>query len=141
MNLYEIVDEPLYFPVCEETRSLHICDELTLPEDLRTYLSDQPTKQRKVGAWLWNAPENIRRGIDEPGYAMAIKQRGMGHVEVLYWNHETGFWVPLPMGGSNYIDSLQNHRRFMAKDVTGYEASVKSQMKLCKSDLLFSRRK
>lgn len=141
MSLYDILDDPLHFPRCEDVRTLHINNETNLPENLREYLLHEPTKQRKVGRWLWNAPDDIRRGIDEPGYAMAIKPQGMGHKDVLYWNHEADEWLALPMGGSSPYESAESHKRFMSQKVSGYSSSIEEQMELCKKDLLFSKRK
>ena len=141
MSVYEILEESVHFPSCKATQSVHVLSEANLPSDLREYLSVEPTKQRQVGSWTWDAPENIRRSPDEPGYSMAIKDQGMGHFDLLYWNHETDHWVTVPMGGSNHLDCDENFKRWMSNKVTGVESTLEEQMDLCLKDQMFSRRK
>ena len=103
-----------FFPTSDNTTS-SIMDEPMLTDEMREYLQCNPTKDRLTTNWMWNAPEKIRRTYKEPGYALAYTDLGMGHWNILYWNHISNRWHIRLMGGANghsatdrYTDMITN---------------------------------
>lgn len=110
---YQFVDLN-FFPSADNTTN-DIMNEPMLTDKMREYLQCEPTKGRLTINWMWNAPEKIRRTHNEPGYAMAYTDLGMGHWNMLYWNHITNRWHIRLMGGANghsatvkYTDLITN---------------------------------
>lgn len=107
-----------FFPSTKNA-TLPILDESTLPTDMREYCRCQPSKGRITTNWVWNAPEKLKRLPEEPGYAMAYSDLGMGHWNILYWNHTTDKWHLRLMGGSNGHSATKKYEELLSN---GFEA-------------------
>ena len=103
-----------FFPSVEGA-NLSIMDEEHLSDDVLEFLLCKPTKMRQTGDWFWNAPENVKRHSDEPGYGMAYKDLGMGHWQVLYWNHAKSTWHICDMGGANGHDAASKYTKLVER--------------------------
>ena len=102
-----------FFPTMEH-QNVSVEQESNLPQHVKTYLSQLPEKGRLLDGWVWNAPQMIKRGSDEPGYAFAYKDLGMGHWEILYWNHKTDEWHKQLMGGENSLTATKRYKDWLA---------------------------
>lgn len=118
---YEFTDHD-FFPSIDGA-NISILDEKHLPDDILQFLICEPTKMRQTGEWIWNAPENVKRHENEPGYGMAYKDMGMGHWHVLYWNHTNNKWHAREMGGANGHDAVA---KYMSLVERGFQDDGKS---------------
>ena len=118
-----------FFPSVDNT-TIHILDESNLTGELRKYLQCEPSKGRLCGDWVWNAPKDIRRTDKEPGYALAYTNLGMGHWNMLYWNHATGLWHVRVMGGANGHDATEKYMDLLENgfEDDGMESSLEAWM-------------
>ena len=105
-------------------------NEVKITDEMREYLQCQPTKGRVTSNWLWNAPQDIQRTHKEPGYAFAYTDLGMGHWDILYWNHGTNRWHTRRMGGSNGHDATDKYTDLITNgfEDTGVESTIEEWM-------------
>ena len=121
-NCMQYIDE-FFFPTMDH-QDINVQEEEKVTQHMKTYLSQSPEKGRWVDGWVWNAPKMIKRGSDEPGYAFAYKDKGMGHWEILYWNHNTGEWHKQLMGGENTWSATKRYKEWVAKGFTAAPANI-----------------
>jgi len=107
-----------------------ILEEVQITNEMREYLQCQPTKGRVTSDWIWNAPQDIMRTHDEPGYAFAYTDLGMGHWNILYWDHNTTRWHTRLMGGANGHDATDKYTNLITNGFadTGVESTVEEWM-------------
>lgn len=130
----DVLDVYEGFPALDHGETMHILDE-NLSEDMRAYLSRHPDKQRRAGKWLWQSPNNIRRGLKEPGYFMAYKDWGMGHFDALVWYPKGDKWSVVRFGG-NSVESSQQYESWLTSSVSGTRHNISTYMDMCVKDTL-----
>ena len=129
MSYQEVYQEIHFFP-SSNNATISILDEVHITNDMREYLQCQPTKGRVISNWIWNAPQGIMRTPDEPGYAFAYTDLGMGHWDILYWNYDTNRWHTRRMGGSNGHDATYKYTDLITNGFadTGVESTIEEWM-------------
>lgn len=107
-----------------------ILDELKITDEMREYLQCQPAKGRITSTWIWNTPQDIMRTHEEPGYAFAYMDLGMGHWDILYWNHTTNRWHTRLMGGSNGHNATDRYTDLITNgfEDTGIQSTIEEWM-------------
>lgn len=98
-----------FFPTSSNT-TVHVLEESKMPDDMRKYLLCKPSQGRLSSRWIWNAPQDIKRTDKEPGYPFAYTDLGMGHWNILYWNHTNDRWYIRLMGGANIHDATKRYK-------------------------------
>tara|TARA_B110000091_G_scaffold214461_1_gene268116 strand:+ start:52 stop:471 length:420 start_codon:yes stop_codon:yes gene_type:complete len=129
MSYQEVYQEIHFFP-SSNNATISILDEVQITNEMREYLQCQPTKGRVISNWIWNAPQGIMRTPNEPGYAFAYTDLGMGHWDILYWNHGTNRWHTRRMGGSNGHDATDKYTALITNgfEDIGVESTIEEWM-------------
>ena len=79
------------FVHCTSTATIRLTEEAKLPEDLREYLSWEPTKERSYRGWRFLAPDQIVRSEEDQFYHIAM-HRMPGAVETISWRRDINQW-------------------------------------------------
>ena len=124
-----------FFPSTDNTTT-SIMNEPMLTDEMCKYLQCEPTKGRLTTNWKWNAPTNIRRTFNEPGYALAYTDLGMGHWNMLYWNHTTNRWHIRLMGGANGHSATDKYTDLITNGFvdTGKQSTIAEWMDIFKKE-------
>ena len=91
------------FVHCTSTASIRLQNETKMPDDMRTYLDWEPTKERSFRGWRFLAPDQIVRNEEEDFYHIAM-HRLPGAVETLSWCPEGNRWYV-----KTYMDTGEMH--------------------------------
>ena len=134
--MVEVLDSDAFFPDCHSHNVDHIHNESNLTDEWRTYLSTHPVKQRKVGDWVWNAPNKMLRVRDEPAFPVACRWQGMGHYDMLFWYPEDQEWAAFRMGGANGYDSAQRYQKWLAHPGPRFKSTMQECMDMCASNTI-----